>query len=295
MAEPEPPVNPLTGKPELMMAVPPQTTDTFGGSAGELTVQHVTHQVQLIQQVMAAVMKRDVHYGVIPGCKEPSLWKPGAEKILATFRLMAEPETVEFTGSQDEPAYRVTLRIVHYPTGRCVGYGMGSCSCREEKYKWRKAKPGEFDLEPPDRQRTVQREGRNGKYEVRQIRTPGADVDNTILKMAFKRAMVAGCLSATAASDVFTQDLEDMPEELREKVAGSQGGNQGSRTENGNSSGTAVDSVVILRQIEQAKTVDELTVIREGTMCTLKGKDVVNVGAAWRERLAAIAPEMAGK
>ena len=36
-----------------------------------------------------------------------------------------------------------------------------------------------------------------------------ADTFNTILKMAAKRAAVAATLSATAASDIFTQDMEE--------------------------------------------------------------------------------------
>jgi hypothetical protein len=39
-----------------------------------------------------------------------------------------------------------------------------------------------------------------------------ADYYNTVLKMAKKRAHVDAILTATAASDIFTQDVEDMPE-----------------------------------------------------------------------------------
>jgi hypothetical protein len=39
-----------------------------------------------------------------------------------------------------------------------------------------------------------------------------ADYYNTCLKMAKKRAHVDAILTATAASDIFTQDIEDMPE-----------------------------------------------------------------------------------
>jgi hypothetical protein len=39
-----------------------------------------------------------------------------------------------------------------------------------------------------------------------------ADYYNTCLKMAHKRAMVSATLATTAASDIFTQDVEDMVE-----------------------------------------------------------------------------------
>jgi hypothetical protein len=45
-----------------------------------------------------------------------------------------------------------------------------------------------------------------------------ADVANTILKMAKKRAQIDMTLTATAASDVFEQDLEDLTDEVRENV-----------------------------------------------------------------------------
>jgi hypothetical protein len=50
-----------------------------------------------------------------------------------------------------------------------------------------------------------------------QIRTEPADVANTVLKMAKKRAQIDLTLTATAASDIFTQDVEDIPDELREQ------------------------------------------------------------------------------
>ena len=43
------------------------------------------------------------------------------------------------------------------------------------------------------------------------------DKDNSMLKMAQKRAMVGATLTACAASDIFTQDVEDMVIEAPEK------------------------------------------------------------------------------
>jgi hypothetical protein len=48
-----------------------------------------------------------------------------------------------------------------------------------------------------------------------QIRTEPADLANTILKMAKKRALIDAVLTATAASDIFTQDIEDLPPEYQ--------------------------------------------------------------------------------
>jgi len=85
----------------------------------------------------------------------------------------------------------------------------------EEKYKWRKPVcDQEFDEAPEDRKRLVWKKGYDNKpdYQLKQVRTQPADLANTILKMANKRSLVAAVLNTTAASDIFTQDIEDIPE-----------------------------------------------------------------------------------
>lgn len=178
-----------------------------------LTVSEVVAQVQLIQQVMEKVMKKDVHYGVIPGCKKPSLWKPGAEKLLATFQLVPDSPIIDDLSTDDEIRYRITQRILRMSDNMLVGSASGECSSDEEKYKWRSPVcQAEYDETPEDRKRAVWKKGQSSPYKVTQIRTHPKDVANTILKMAVKRALVAATLEVTAASDIFDQDLEDLPE-----------------------------------------------------------------------------------
>lgn len=179
-----------------------------------LSALDIQAQVNTIQQVMNQVMKPNVHYGVIPGCKEPSLFKPGAEKIMATFRLSADPEVIDVSDS-DQIRYRVKIRLVS-SGGVFVGSGIGECSSNEDKYKWRAAVcKEEFDETPVDRRREKWSKGFQNKpnYKKQQVRTECADLANTILKMAKKRALIDAVLTATAASDCFTQDIEDLPEE----------------------------------------------------------------------------------
>lgn len=166
--------------------------------------------VNLIQEVMQAVMKPDVHFGKIPGTPKPTLYKAGAEKIAQAFRIAPSYRTEDLS-TPDCVRYRVTCIGTHQTSSIVMGEGMGECSSLEEKYKWRKAYPKEFAAAPEDRKRV-----KYGKdFETQQIRTEPADVANTILKMACKRAQVAMTLNVTAASDIFTQDIEDLPEELR--------------------------------------------------------------------------------
>lgn len=173
------------------------------------TAADIRAQVNLIQEVMKAVMIKDTHYGTIPGCPKPTLYKPGAEKLLVTFRIASEP-IVEDLSTQNEARYRVTRRGTSILTGVGLGSGIGECSSNEEKYKWRGAVcKAEFEATPENSRRIKYK--RDGST-IEQVRVNHADVANTILKMADKRAYVALSLNTTAASDIFTQDIEDLPE-----------------------------------------------------------------------------------
>lgn len=184
-----------------------------------LTAIAIRSQVNLVQEVMKAVMKEGTHYGTIPGTPKPSLWKPGAEVLAATFRI-AVSYIVEDLSTADVARYRVSATGTHQTSGVIMGAGMGECSSGEEKYKWRKSvNAQEFAATPEDKRRT--KYGKN--YNTDQIRTEQSDLANTILKMACKRAQVAMTLNVTAASDIFTQDIEDLPEELRPGVDTSTG------------------------------------------------------------------------
>lgn len=194
------------------------------------TVEEIKGNVQLIQRVMEAVMLPDVHYGVIPGTdNKPVLLKPGSEKILTTFRIAVDPQVHDLS-TPDEIRYRVHAVGRHQLTGIVVGTGIGECSSNEEKYRWRSAVPAEYEETPPERRRIKHKKSKGGgSYAIQQVRANPSDVANTVLKMAKKRAQVDLCLTATAASDIFTQDIDedDLPagepgDEPQEAPAGPQ-------------------------------------------------------------------------
>lgn len=178
------------------------------------TAMDIRAHVNLIQEVMQAVMKKDTHYGIIPGCKKPSLWKPGAEVLFTTFHISVD-QVVDDLSTPDEARFRVTARATSHG-GIHLGSAVGEASSDEEKYKWREIIcQEEYDATPENRRRDKWKNGRQGPYMVQQLRTNIADCRNTVVKMAAKRASVALALQVTAASDIFTQDIQDLPEEMQ--------------------------------------------------------------------------------
>lgn len=189
---------------------------------GVLPTTEVVARVHRIQEVMKTLMKDKVHFGTIPGTPKPTLYKPGAELLLMTFRIAASPCQIDDLSTADEIRYRVTVRGTNQVSGEVVGEMVGECSSNEEKYRWRKPVcDEEFEDTPADRRREKWAKGYDDRpnYKQKQIRTSPADVANTILKMATKRALIAMTLVTLGASDIFAQDLEDLAEELRESVA----------------------------------------------------------------------------
>lgn len=165
-----------------------------------------------VVECMTSVMRKDHDYGTVPGTPKPSLYKPGSEKLLALFNLAAKPE-VEDLSTPDCIRYRVTITIIHTPTGTVAGFGIGEASSAESKYQWRGAVcEEEWQDTPEDRRRLKWKKGYNGGPAtcIQQIRAEMEDVANTVLKMAKKRAQIDAVLTATAASDVFAQDVEDL-------------------------------------------------------------------------------------
>lgn len=201
---------------------------------GALSVVDVRAQVNLIQHVMREVMRKDEHYGVIPGTgNKPTLLKAGAEKLCLTFRLDPQYE-IEQKSEGQHLTIISKCTLWHIPSGQRFGSGMGSCSTRESKYAYRqesrkcphcgkaaiikgkaefgggwlcfKKKDG-CGAKFPDGDASIE-----GQPAGRVPNEDIADQYNTVLKMANKRSLVAAVLNTTAASDIFTQDIEDLPQ-----------------------------------------------------------------------------------
>lgn len=182
-----------------------------------MTPAVLTARLTAIKNAMTTSMKKGEDYGTVPGTPKPSLWKPGAEKLCALFKIAPDFQ-VEDISTHDNVRIRVKCIGIHQETRAVLGSGVGECSTDETKYKWRRpvcAK--EFEETAEDRRRYKWFSGGRGGngYKQEQVRTEPADLANTVLKMAAKRAHVAMVLNVTGATAVFTQDVEDLPPEVR--------------------------------------------------------------------------------
>ena len=185
----------------------------------------VRSQVNQIQNLMRLVLKEGEHYGVIPGVQKPSLMQPGAEKICFMFHLVPHYDITKepIEGLPGHREYTCTCSL-YDSDGVKRGEAVASCSTMESRYRWR---DGWEDTGQPipsdarDRKQEYRKQGLgmkkvNGawlwvRFIDRQENPDIADQWNTVCQMAQKRAFVRAVRSATAASDIFTQDIEEIP------------------------------------------------------------------------------------
>lgn len=144
-----------------------------------MDIQQVSQTMQKItqfQKVIQSTLHQNHDYGIVPGTDEPTLLKPGAEKILMMMGLRSEFEIADSTRDWEKGFFQYQVRCKLYKNDTLITEGLGSANTKESKY----------------------------------IKGNPYTLDNTILKMAKKRALVDAALLVASLSDIFTQDIEDM-------------------------------------------------------------------------------------
>lgn len=208
------------------------------GSREVMPVSNIAASLALVHQVYKEVMKKDIHYGVIPGTTKPTLYKPGAQTLCLVFRLYPDYEITEINLDNDHKEYRVRCTLREIGTDLFVSTGYGSATTKESRYRWRNVavdtgKPvphGYWELKKAGKLQQAQDILGGKDFTIKKndaaqwtIHSKGdrvensdiADVYNTVLKVGCKRSYVEATLNATAASDMFEQDFEDLPDYLK--------------------------------------------------------------------------------
>lgn len=177
-------------------------------SAEMISIAELQVRRQEIDRAVQEIMKLDIHYGKVPGTTELTLYKEGAEVLLSTFQLRYDLD-IERDDWDGEIVYQVTARCYHMATGMKVGEGLGVCSSLEDKWAWRQCSDVEWDNTDTRRRRIKYKDqwhdGRpTGRVtETKQVRQEPANVINTVLKMAKKRAVVDVAVAVLNVGDLF--------------------------------------------------------------------------------------------
>lgn len=139
-------------------------------------IQGTLTKIAQFQQLVQNQLKQNHDYGIIPGTPKPTLLKPGAEKILMLMGLRSEFEIVDSTRDFEKGFFQYQVRCKLYRGDILITEGLGAANTKESRY----------------------------------LKHDPYTIDNTVLKIAKKRALIDAVLLVASLSEVFTQDLEDI-------------------------------------------------------------------------------------
>ena len=130
-----------------------------------------------IESIVAKYLKAGRDYDRLPNTIKPTLLKSGAEILAGVFGFRTSAKVINRVANYERQfvLYEVCVTVFD-KDGNIAAEGLGSCNSRERKY----------------------------------LKTDFATNLNTVLKIAKKRAFVDAILTATHASHIFTQDMEDI-------------------------------------------------------------------------------------
>ncbi len=133
-------------------------------------------KIKSFQSLVQTQFTQNLDFGVIPGTSKPTLLKPGAEKLIMLLGLTSSFEILDSTRDFEKGFFQYQVKCFLKKSDVVITEGLGSANTKETKY----------------------------------LKSDPYTLDNTVLKMAKKRALVDAALLVGSLSDIFTQDIEDM-------------------------------------------------------------------------------------
>ncbi len=163
--------------------------------------------IELLETRVKAMLRPGQDYGRLPGMQKDTLFDSGAGTIRAVYNIYPDQEIILHEENSEGIRYVLKVKGIHRDTGQVVASGVGSASSGEMKYAYRWVSARDLGNQPKEGLKTKPGYGGATLYRIDNPDIP--DLDNTLLKMAAKRAEVDMTLQLPGVSRVFTQDIGD--------------------------------------------------------------------------------------
>ena len=154
----------------------------------EAQINEAVKMRDMLTKLFNELLVQGTDYDRIPGTDKPTLLKPGAELLCKTFRLsQGKIEVIDKSEDWESGvfSYTIGMPLIHIDSGNQIAYGIGAANSMEKKHRYRRDKDGS------------------------QVNNPEpADLQNTLVKMASKRAFIDAVFKATNASRMFSQEMD---------------------------------------------------------------------------------------
>ena len=165
----------------------------------EAAIQTITYDLQMAERLVTEALEETVDYGQIPGVSGKGLWDPGASKIMNAFECYPRHKILYHEETDSLITWAIEAEIIHRGSQLIIGSGVGACSTREPKYKYRwvdKKEAQRLGYTDPEidqmktKKRKFYQEGKPAAdvIEYRVANPEYGEQVNTIMQMAAKRA-----------------------------------------------------------------------------------------------------------
>ncbi len=163
------------------------------------SIEAITYDLKMAEQLVFHALEPGIDFGRTPGTPTDGLWDPGTAKIINAFECYPRHKVLFHEEGEKVITWVIEAELVHRGTQLVMGTGVGVCSTREPKYKYRWYTREEALAFPiiteadVDSAKSRKGTGKNsGATEYRLENPEYGEQVNTILQMAAKRSETDG-------------------------------------------------------------------------------------------------------
>lgn len=160
-------------------------------------VAKVKAEIELADALVVKVLEPGIDYGLHPGTQSQALKDPGAATIIHAFGCYPKAEILFRDVSDTRISYVIDVALISRDDGLAKSTGTGACTTMETKYGYRWVTDPEaygYDRE------SLKTRTRDGRDYYRIVNPDWSELENTILKMARKRAEVDAAMALPGVS-----------------------------------------------------------------------------------------------
>ena len=160
-------------------------------------VARIKTDIALADALVQRGLEPDVDYGIHPGSKSHALKDPGAATIINAFNCYPKAEILFREVTDTKISYVIDVALISREDGQAKSTGTGACTTMETKYGYRWVTDPEFY--GYDRA-ALKKKVKDGQTRYRITNPDWSELENTILKMARKRAEVDAAMALPGVS-----------------------------------------------------------------------------------------------
>jgi len=178
----------------------------------EQKVARIQADIALADALVEKVLEAGVDYGLHPGTNSQALKDPGANTIINAFNCYSKAEVLFREVSDTRISYVIDIALISREDGQAKSTGSGACTTQETRYGYRwVGVPEDYGYNRESLKKRI----RDSRTTYRIVNPDWSELENTILKIARKRAEVDAAMALPGVSRFLAKLNTGQPPEKR--------------------------------------------------------------------------------